>query len=100
MIRAKIVTVIIVAFSIGCAAGFGLRPVLVPPESAMVGPPAVAPSGADARGVQYFEANVEEARRIVERCRNGTVRGAECSNAEAAIIRVEAEERRERFLGQ
>ena len=59
----------------------------------------VRPS-AEARGVQYFEANVEEARQVVEGCRAGSVRGTECANAEEAIIKVEAEERRRRFLGQ
>jgi len=44
-------------------------------------------------------ANVEEARQVVEGCRDGSVRGGECANAEEAIIKFEAEERRRRFLG-
>jgi hypothetical protein len=62
--------------------------------------PSAARQSSEARGVQYFGGNVEEAREVVEGCREGSVRGAECANAEEAIIKVEAEERRRRFLGQ
>lgn len=61
-------------------------------------PAPAAPSPAAPRGTQYFAANLDEARRIVAGCREGSVRGGECAAAEEAIIKVEAQERRKRFL--
>lgn len=54
---------------------------------------------AQARSTQYFVANVAEARQVVAGCRDGSVRGGECTNAEEALIKVDAAERRKRFLG-
>ena len=82
---------------IGFGAGFVLRPIVAPPTITTA--PLLVPKSTEARGVQYFEGNINEARRIVERCREGSARNAECANAEEAIIKVEAEERRRRFLG-
>lgn len=96
MTRGKNAIIIFVVLIIGFGLGFGLRPVIAPPTI----PPGDTATSFEARGVQYFEANVEEARQVVESCREGSVRGAECINAEEAIIKVEAEERRRRFLGQ
>jgi hypothetical protein len=43
-------------------------------------------------------AHLDEARRVVAGCRDGSVRGGECATAEEAIIKVDAQERRKRFL--
>ncbi|MBW8297270.1 MAG: hypothetical protein K0M74_16040 [Sphingopyxis sp.] len=62
----------------------------------------VAPFGcgrAEPRRQLYFEAHIDEAREIVEGCRDGSVRGDECTNAERALSRNEAKERSKRFLG-
>lgn len=97
MTQGKTAIIMFVVLVIGFGAGFVLRPVVAP----LIAPtaPSLAPQSPYARGVQYFEANVDEARQTVEGCRDGSVRGAECANAEEAIIKVEAEERRRRFLG-
>ena len=78
-----------------------LRPVIAPAQQAALAataPPA-APVSSEARGTQYFMANIDEARQIVAGCRDGSVRGGECATAEEAIIKVDAAERRKRFLG-
>lgn len=54
---------------------------------------------AEPRSQQYFEAHIDEARQIVEGCRDGSVRGGECDNADRAVQRAEAKERSKRFLG-
>ena len=51
------------------------------------------------RSRQYFEAHIDEARTIVEGCRDGSVRGDECDNAEMAVKLAEAKERRQKFFG-
>lgn len=96
MTQGKTVIIMFGVLVIGFGAGFVLRPVVAPPTSTTA---PLAPKSTEARGVQYFEANIDDARQIVERCREGSVRDAECANAEEAIIKVEAEERRRRFLG-
>ena len=63
---------------------------------------AAKPAGlasSEARGTQYFMAHIEEARQVVAGCPEGSVRGGECATAEEAIIKVDAAERRRRFLG-
>jgi hypothetical protein len=52
---------------------------------------------AEARSTQYFEENVDEARQVARACRDGTIRGDECTNAETAIITVDSKERFTRF---
>lgn len=52
------------------------------------------------RSTQYFEANIEEARKVAAACADGAQRGAECPNADVAIHTVEARERFERFRGK
>ncbi len=52
------------------------------------------------RSVQYFEANIEDARNVAADCAGGTQKGAECANADVAIQTVEARERFERFRGK
>lgn len=54
---------------------------------------------AEPRGRQYFDAHIDEARQLVEGCRDGSVRGAECDNAEHAVIRADARARSKKFLG-
>jgi hypothetical protein len=55
---------------------------------------------AEPRAVQYFEANIGEAREIVAACRDSSKRGGECANAEIAVQTVEGRERFERFRGK
>ena len=78
-----------------------MRPVIAPTQQAAIAataPPA-APVSSEARGTQYFMANIDDARQVAAGCRNGSVRGGECATAEQAIIKVDAAERRRRFLG-
>lgn len=57
-------------------------------------------SQSEPRSTQYFEANMEEARKVAAACADGAQRGAECANADFAIQTVEARERFERFRGK
>ena len=101
MLQGKTLIISLVTLVIGFAGGFVLRPVIAPAQRAdtvAVASPA-APIASEARGTQYFVAHIEEARRVVAGCRDGSVRGGECVTAEQAISRVDAEERRRRFLG-
>lgn len=101
MLQGKTLIIVLVALVIGFAGGFVLRPTIAPaPQTAAAASPAVAPTSAGTRGTQYFVANIDEARQVVAGCRDGSVRGGECATAEEAIIRVEAQERRKRFLGK
>lgn len=101
MSKGKTITIVLVTLVLGFIGGFVLRPVITPTQQtvpiAIPSPIAAAPS--EARGTQYFVANIEEARQVVAGCRDGSVRGGECATAEEAIIKVEAQERRKRFLG-
>jgi hypothetical protein len=101
MSQGKAIIIVFVTLLVGFAGGFVLRPVIAPKLQtapfAIPSPIAVAPG--EARGTQYFVANIDEARRVVAGCREGSVRGGECANGEEAIIKVEAQERRKRFLG-
>jgi hypothetical protein len=51
------------------------------------------------RSRQYFEAHIDEAREVYAGCRDGSVRGGECDNAEIAVKQAEAKERSKRFFG-
>lgn len=97
MIKGKTITLLIVVL----VTGFVLRPFVAPIADPTIasGPPANSMQSSEARDVQYFVANVDEARQIIAGCRDGSVRGGECAKAEEAIIKVEAEERRKHFLG-
>lgn len=94
-------TLVVILVSLGCAfaGGFILRPIIMSPTSKMAvvrqAPGSVVVG--QARGTQYFEANIEEARQVVAACRDGTVRGDECANAETAVITVESKQRFRRF---
>ena len=101
MLQGKTIIIALVTLFIGFAGGFVLRPVIAPTQQtapvAIPSPIAAPPS--EARGTQYFVANIDEARQVVAGCRDGSVRGGECANADEAIIKVDAQERRKRFLG-
>lgn len=99
--QGKTIIIVLVTLVMGFAGGFFLRPVIAPAQQAAIAataPPA-APVSSEARGTQYFMANIDEARQVVAGCRDGSVRGGECATAEEAIIKVDAAERRRRFLG-
>lgn len=101
MSQGKTIIIVLLTLVIGFAGGFVLRPVIAPTrqgDTIAAASPA-APASSEARGTQYFVANIDEARQIVAGCRNGSVRGGECATAEEAIIKVDAQERRKRLLG-
>ncbi len=101
MPQGKTIIVVLITLLVGFAGGFLLRPVIVPAQQtapvAIPSPIAAAPS--EARGTQYFVAHIDEARQVVAGCQDGSVRGGEGATAEEAIIRVDAAERRRKFLG-
>lgn len=101
MLQAKTIIVVPVTSAIGFAGGFILRPVIAPAAQiiAAAGPSPADPVPNGARGTQYFVAHIEQARQVVAGCRNGSVRGGECATAEEAMIKVDAAERRRKFLG-
>lgn len=99
MSQGKTIIMLLVTF-VGFAGGFVLRPVIAPAPhtSAAARSLPVVPVPTEARGTQYFVAHIDEVRQIVTGSRDGSVRGVECATAEE-VIKVEAEERRRRFLG-
>ncbi|WP_448658253.1 hypothetical protein ACPVPU_12355 [Sphingomonas sp. CJ99] len=101
MAEGKTIIIVLVTLVLGFSGGFFLRPVIAPAKQAVIAAAALpaAPGYSDARGTQYFIANIDEARHVVSGCRDGSVRGGECATAEEAIITVDAQERRKRFLG-
>ena len=101
MSQSKTIVTALVTSVIGFAGGFTLRPVIAPTQQTptTAAAPPVGPVFNEARGAQYFVAHIEEARQVVAGCRDGSVRGGECATAEEAIIKVDAAERRKRFLG-
>lgn len=54
---------------------------------------------AEPRSAQYFDAHIEEGRQVLEGCREGTIRSAECDNAERAVKTADAKARSKRFFG-
>lgn len=101
MSQGKAIIVLFVTLLVGFAGGFILRPVIAPTEQAasVADPLPVAAAPSEARGTQYFAANPDEARRIVAGCRDGSVRGDECANAEQAITEIEGRDRFKKFMG-
>ena len=97
-----VIVAAIVCLIVGFTAGFVLRPVIAPPTATGERAPGVVSASAsrssEPRGVQYFEANIEEARRVVAGCTHGSIRGGESANAEQAIVTVDSAERRRRFF--
>jgi len=99
MTQGNTLIIALVTLVIGFGAGFVLRPVIMPPgQTTIAATPAPAPAAP--RGARYFTANLDEARRIVEECRNGSVRGDECANAEQAVVEAEGRDRLKRFMGK
>lgn len=100
MRQGKTLISVVVTLIVGFAGGFFLRPIIAPtPQVVAAARAPVASTPAEARGTQYFVAHIDEAQQVVTGCRDGSVRGAECANAEEAIIKVDAQQRRRRFLG-
>lgn len=97
MMQGKTLLIVLVTLLVGFVAGFVLRPVIAPPHAVDIASP--PSSTASARSTQYFVAHVDEARQIAQSCRDGSVRGDECSNAEAAIVKLEAQKRSKQFIG-
>jgi len=101
MRQSKTIIIVVVTLVIGFAGGFIMRPVIAPAQQlasiASLSSSPAPPSAA--RGTQYFVAHIDEAQQIVAGCRDGSVRGGECATAEEAIIKVDAQEHRKRFLG-
>jgi hypothetical protein len=99
MTRLTLGIIAIVILVIGFVAGFVARPLLLPVDSNRAVETSLPSISADSavRGVQYFVAHPDEARRVVAGCREGTARGHECANAETAIVTVESKERFRRF---
>lgn len=52
------------------------------------------------RSTAYFEAHLDEAREVVASCREGSVRGEECTNADLAVQQADAKERFRKFRGK
>jgi len=101
MLQSKTLIIVLVTLLVGFAGGFVLRPVIAPTQQTapVAIPSSIAAPPSEARGTQYFVAHVDEARQVVAGCRDGSVRGGECATAEEAIVKVDARERRKRFLG-
>lgn len=99
--QGKSLIIAVVMLVIGFGAGFILRPVIVPAaqRTAVAGPPAVVEAPAAPRGMQYFAAHIDEARQVLAGCRDGSVRGDECTNAEQAVVEAEGRERFKKFMG-
>lgn len=100
MWQGKTIIIAPVTLVIGFASGFLLRPVILPLQQAhtMAAAPYAASAPSEARGTQYFVAHIDEARRVAAGCQYGSVRGGECATAEAAIVKIDARERRKQFL--
>ena len=100
MLQGKTLIIVLIALVIGFAGGFVLRPIIIPAQQSVADANAapIAPTSTDARGTQYFLVHIDEARQVVTGCCNGSVRGSECTTAEEAIIKADAQERRKRFL--
>jgi hypothetical protein len=101
MTQERTLIIVLVTLMIGFGAGFVLRPVIMPQGETTVAvspvPPAASPAAP--RGKQYFAANLDDARQMVAGCHDGSVRGDECANAEAAVVEAEGRKRFETFTG-
>lgn len=101
MSQGKAIITVFVTLLVGFAGGFVLRPVITSTDQVVgvANPSRVAAAPSEARGTQYFAANLDEARRIVDGCRDGSVRGDECANAERAVTETEGRDRFKKFMG-
>ena len=98
MLQGKML-IALVTLVVGFLAGFVLRPVMTPTVVATA-PAPLAVAAEAPRSVQFFAAHLDDARRIVAGCRDGSVRGDECANADQAIVHAEGREHAAKFLGQ
>jgi len=99
MTQGNTLIIVLVTLMIGFGAGFVLRPVIVPVnQPAAVSPDPAAPSP-EARGTQYFATHLDEARQVVAQCADGSARGEECANAQAAVTEAEGRARFKKFMG-
>lgn len=101
MSQGKAIIIVLVTLIVGFIGGYVLRPVIAPTQQtiAVTNPPSVAPASNEARGTQYFVTHIDEARQVVARCRDGSVRGNECANAEQAVTEAEGRDRFKKFMG-
>jgi hypothetical protein len=101
MMQGKTLIIMLVVLVVGFAVGFVLRPVIAPTQqtAAVANFAPVSSAAVEARSTQYFTAHPDEAREVVAACREGSLRGGECSNADAAVIRADAQARSKKFLG-
>lgn len=99
MVQRKSIVISSVVLIAGLAIGFVLRPVIDPPTPSSVGLGLVPAAIAAPRGTQYFAANLDEARKIIAACRDGSVRGDECAHAGQAVEAAEGRANTKRFLG-
>lgn len=101
MTQNRTLIIVLVTLIIGFGAGIVLRPVIVPVNqtAAFADAPPAAEAPTAPRGTQYFAAHLDEARQIGAGCREGTVRGDECVNAEQAVVEAEGRERFKKFMG-
>lgn len=101
MVSGRTSIIALVTLIVGFGAGFAIRPVVLPSSATElpVTPLPVSSPASEARGTQYFEAHLDEAKLVIKGCGDGTVRGDECANAERAVVVAQARENRSRFLG-
>lgn len=102
MWQGKIIVIVLVTFTIGFASGFVLRPMILPTlqgGTVAFSPVPAAINPGSARRTQYFAAHIDEARRVVAGCRDGSMRGDECANAEQAVTEAEGHDRFKKFMG-
>ena len=97
MTQGKTLIIVLVTVVIGFVAGFTLRPVILPIGQTAGLVPAAVPT--EPRASQYFAAHLDEARQLVAQCTEGTVRGAECANAEQAVVGADGRARFKKFMG-
>lgn len=99
MTRDRLLIFMLVVLGIGFGLGFVFRPIIMPPTHTTIAnsPPPPAIATAAPRGTQYFETNIGKARQVAAGCREGTIHGEECTNAEAAIVTFESRKRFKRF---
>lgn len=97
MTQGRTLIIVLVTLIIGFGAGFVLRPVILPIGQTAALAPASLP--AEPRGTQYFTAHLDEARQILAQCADGSARGAECANAEQAVVEADGRARFKRFMG-
>lgn len=72
----------------------------MPRPAALLGTILLASCGAsEPRSPYYFEEHLDEARRVVEECRDGSVRGDECDNADAAVRKAKVKDWKKHFWG-